>query len=103
MAKNVERDRSSKDPRMWDNFCVSTEQSRSQLKNAASKEDTQINIKPAKHYGINSNIRVLSDDEIKNVIDTAVNEALKRNPTFLTPLFGPVRKLGKFLFVIKLN
>ena len=95
MVKNVERDRSSKEPRMWDNFCGSTLHSGNQLKLAASKDECQINIKPVKNHGINSNIRVLSDDEIKNVIDTAVNEALKRNPTFLTPLFGPVRKLGK--------
>ena len=87
MAKNVERDRSSKDPKMWDNFCVSNGQSRNQ-----SKDYPQINIKPLN--GISSNIRVLSDVEIKNVIDTAVNEALQRNPTFLSPFFGPVRKLG---------
>lgn len=85
----MEKDRSSKDPKMWDNFCIPTGQ-----KN--SKDVTQMNIKPIKNHGINSNFRVLSDDEIKNVIDTAVNEALKRNPTVLTPLFGPVRKLGEF-------
>lgn len=96
MAKNVERDRSSKDPKMWDNFCIPTGQSGCQLKSADPKDETQMNIKPIKNHGINSNFRVLSDDEIKNVIDTAVNEALKRNPTVLTPLFGPVRKLGKF-------
>lgn len=99
MVNNVERDRSSRDPRMWDNFCVSTGQSGSKLKNAASKDDTQMKIKPVRNHGINTNIRVLSDDEIKNVIDTAVNEAFKRNPTFLTPLFGPVRKLGKCFIV----
>lgn len=91
MAKNVERDRSSKDPNLWDNFCLPIGMSGSQ----SNQEDAQINIRPVINHGINSNIRVLSDDEIKYVIDTAVNEAFKRNQTVLTPLFGPVRKLGK--------
>ncbi|CAO1305438.1 unnamed protein product [Diamesa serratosioi] len=90
LTKNVERDRSSKDPKLWDNFCMP---SGSRSQNAEPKDDTQINIKPVQNHGINSNIRVLSDDEIKNVIDTAINEALKRNSTVLSPFFGPVRKL----------
>ena len=89
----MKNDRNPKDGYVWNSFCTKSPSPALTCEFPMKQVVSEFVARPSEN---NSKIRVLTDKDIKGIIDTAVHEVTRYNPKAKSPLLGPAWVKGRF-------